>query len=214
MIKQIRIKLVGYNMGLMIFLRKDKQTSYFRDALLRITNIPEATKLVLCSGYFSETNNYSIAYELLRDTQIRRLEVMAIGGMFQYSDQSFRDFIGRLRDGGTRVNSFRAKNRRWHAKVAIVLDQNVPLAGIIGSSNLTRPAFGVGTIPIFNHEADVLIWSHHVQDSYFDSLRRFNSEDSFSPIDAILRPNQPNERVRLNAIYREIMDSKLEEFRV
>lgn len=204
-------------MGLMIFLRKDKQTSYFRDALLEITNIPGATRLVLCSGYFSEIKKFSIAGELLKGTRIRNLEVMAIGGMFQYSKQlqSFTDFIVKLRANHVQVNPFKAINNRWHAKVAIVLNQNTPLAGIIGSSNLTRPAFGIGAIPIFNHEADVLLLTNQINDSYFDLLRNQDSEDPFVPIDAILRPNQPNELVRLNAIYQEVTRSnKLKPFTI
>jgi hypothetical protein len=45
----------------------------------------------------------------------------------------------------------------WHAKVAMRIINGVPIAAVIGSSNMTHPAYS-DLNRGFNHEADVLIW--------------------------------------------------------
>lgn len=48
----------------------------------------------------------------------------------------------------------------WHAKVFLAKRAGVPLVGIIGSSNITRRAFG--ELNDFNYECDVVIWDESV----------------------------------------------------
>ena len=48
----------------------------------------------------------------------------------------------------------------WHAKVFLAKQGNVPLVGIIGSSNITRRAFGLAKD--FNYECDVVFWDESV----------------------------------------------------
>lgn len=50
----------------------------------------------------------------------------------------------------------------WHAKVFLAKQGNVPLVGIIGSSNITRRAFGLDKD--FNYECDVVFWDESVPD--------------------------------------------------
>lgn|GEM_PF-4702965 len=58
----------------------------------------------------------------------------------------------------------------WHAKILIVLDDtNTPLAGIIGSSNLTIPAYGE-MYSYFNYESDVMIFNKKFED-LFENIR-------------------------------------------
>lgn len=48
----------------------------------------------------------------------------------------------------------------WHAKVFLAKQGNRPLVGIIGSSNITRRAFG--ELKKFNYECDVVMWDESV----------------------------------------------------
>ncbi|AXJ05418.1 hypothetical protein CFN16_15200 [Pseudomonas fluorescens] len=48
----------------------------------------------------------------------------------------------------------------WHAKVFLAKQGNVPLVGIVGSSNITRRAFGLDKD--FNYECDVVFWDETV----------------------------------------------------
>ncbi|VVB84737.1 Uncharacterised protein [uncultured archaeon] len=49
-------------------------------------------------------------------------------------------------------------NLKWHAKIFILKNNANPILGIIGSSNITRPAFS-DNVP-FNYEADIVLWSN------------------------------------------------------
>lgn len=55
-----------------------------------------------------------------------------------------------------KVNSLSPKGHRWHAKVFIGSINGRPRFGIVGSSNLTRPA--ADTSKPFNFEADAVFW--------------------------------------------------------
>ncbi len=50
----------------------------------------------------------------------------------------------------------------WHAKIFLAKQGEVPLVGIIGSSNITRRAFGLDKD--FNYECDVVFWDEAVPD--------------------------------------------------
>ncbi len=51
----------------------------------------------------------------------------------------------------------RMKGMNWHSKIFIAKSSNVPVVGVIGSSNITSRAFG--TQSPFNYECDVIMWS-------------------------------------------------------
>jgi hypothetical protein len=86
---------------------------------------------------------------------------------------------------------------KWHAKVALLLKGGAPVAGIVGSSNLTRPAYGL-LGPYWNYECDVIIDPHEV-------LR--TDTGNASVMQAILAPEieQPSEVDRLNELLAEIL---------
>ena len=62
-----------------------------------------------------------------------------------------------MRALGANVTSYRTSGLKWHAKVFILSSGETPVFGIIGSSNVTRPAFS--TTKPFNYESDVFLWS-------------------------------------------------------
>jgi hypothetical protein len=125
--------------------------------------------------------------------------------------EQYEQFVQRLVREGVNVEAFYAPRRNWHAKIALRLDSNLPVAGIVGSSNLTRPAFDE-PYNRWNFEGDVLIWPPSPDaTSYFRSSDLLG-EARIGVLDALLDPNvtQPSEKDQLAAIYRDIMGSDLE----
>jgi hypothetical protein len=172
-------------MGLWITLRMDKERSFFRQNLLQmISNQRELDGdcLVLASGYFWEeiepktSEKYSISIdrlvEAIKDNE-RITEVQVIGAMG--SPARFNTFCDNLETEWRPVIRREVKAKNWHAKVAMKLHsdpangEKIPVCAIIGSSNLTRPSYGIrddvpenvrSSFGKFNHECDVLIFSN------------------------------------------------------
>lgn len=167
-------------MGLWITLRRNPETSFFRLHILNMISAQvEGDTLILASGFFQEdpTRDYSILGDRLLEAiknNNRIKEIQVVGAM--RSPAPFHVFCERLQENwdGELITK-RASN--WHAKIAMklkpqLLDTNnivkVPVCALIGSSNLTRPSYGVsGDRPPmvtsslrFNYECDVLIFSN------------------------------------------------------
>lgn len=105
-----------------------------------------------------------------------------------------------------------AQRHNWHAKIAMRLDDEVPVAAIIGSSNLTGPAYRRNW-ENWNFEGDVLIWrSDPTLDSYFRSP--FQTPSRFGDIHLVLDPGvrQPDEEAQMIALFKDVMHSELAEF--
>jgi len=93
------------------------------------------------------------------------------------NDLNFLEFFGLLNSLSSSKKGFSAElrlfttiNSNWHAKIMIILDKdNIPLAGIIGSSNLTKPPYEE-KIGYFNYESDVVLYNP-VYESNFESIR-------------------------------------------
>lgn len=186
-------------MGLWITLRQNKKKSFFRDNLLAlISNQRELDGdcLVLASGYFSEDKNYPAAtksYSITEDKLADAIrdngnikEIRVIGA--KDSSSKFNNFCTYIdTKWGKPVERWELKKKNWHAKIALKLksnpekhDEKIPVCAIIGSSNLTRPAYGVSgyksrkeisNFNIFNHECDVMIF---INDG-------FDQDDSINP---------------------------------
>lgn len=175
-------------MGIWITLRQNNQQSFFRDNLLGMISRKgdlEGTRLLLASGYFSEypRDQYSICSDKLKiairsNRKIQEIDV--IGG--KGSKTTFERFCSKLGQlGRPSFIPIRIPGSNWHAKIAMILKPEqgtargtIPVCAIIGSSNLTRPAFGITPAPAgvasevhFNYECDVLIFSNN----YFSGIR-------------------------------------------
>jgi len=217
-------------MGLQIFLRTNLNISYFRRCLLKLIHTPGITELLLCSGYISERyiNPYYRwrypLYSILQDDLLNELlitnpKVITVGGMLNFPGwrNSYDNFVRDLRNNNINVDAYIAPKNNWHAKIAMALDKNGPIAGIIGSSNLTRPSYGETNRNFygrpyykFNHESDVLIWKDEPSyDLYFRKEVNFSFEDPLGPIDVILNREvkQSKEYERMNSIYNLIMNN-------
>jgi len=99
-------------MGLIIFLRKRAQINWFRDIVIGSINSGAGNRVILCSGFFQE-----------------------VEGKYQASME--RNFAG----AGVNITAKYTSNLKWHAKIFILKNNTNPILGIIGSSNITRPAF-------------------------------------------------------------------------
>jgi len=173
-------------MGVWITLRQNNEKSYFRDNLLGMisrTQDLDGNRLILASGYFSEyeKQEYSICGDNLKkalETNPKICEIDIIGA--KGSIKSFNRFCEKIRNlGRERFIPIRLPKNNWHAKIAMILKPvkegsrndrkrgTIPVCAIVGSSNLTRPAFGIDPRPQnvhsdvkFNYECDVLIFSN------------------------------------------------------
>lgn len=219
-------------MGTILFIRKTDTHSFFRRALFSIIECPGAENIIIGSGYFQELpnrTNYSASEDDLKDvlnnSNIKKVYVL---GCMSSSRQNMRTFINNIRaiqhNGNPRfqVEPSRRNFSHWHAKFSLVFDnQHRPLAILIGSSNLTRRAYGENN-DAFNVEADALIWcpgkridNHFKRYAYKAKIddNRFKptnkgEEEFYYPF--YLKSDRANgeilEEKRLNAFFKEVSE--------
>lgn len=218
-------------MGIKISLRTDRNKSYFKQDLLGLIHIPGVDKIVICSGYFHECDDYSVLNEdLLREINNHCKELIVVSGHGNFNNQ-YEIFKRRLKSEtkGVMITSYKAKKSNWHAKIALAIKSDKPIAGLIGSSNLTGPAYSEKYWK-YNYESDVLIWKKDIfLDKYFlnpsyeelafmhhdwniENIRERGHNDYVGPdqpIYLILDPsvNQSEEEERLNEIYNRLKES-------
>jgi hypothetical protein len=195
-------------MPLQITLRRNAGSSPFRRQLLRLCSLPGAGELFISSGYIYEPDD---GYGILRDgladaikSGIGNHQLTTIAGKLTQIGRMdwpeyYRNFVARLRSNGVNVRAFAAPRRNWHAKIAVMLDlQGKPVAAIVGSSNLTGPAFGEGR-GSWNYESDVTIWvpTPAVDQHFRDPSGQ--GADPYEDIVTVLDPatRQPNEEARI-----------------
>ena len=205
-------------MPVRLTLRSNKDFSPFRELLTWLIEAPIGDSIILCSGYIWEPETgYRILDDQLLDTIKRGCsqgEVTTIGGKFEQEMwlEYYNNFVDRLVAAGLIVKPYIAPRHNWHAKIAIRLEKNVPIAAIVGSSNLTGPACRKDWSR-WNFEGDVLIWKNDpILDSHF--RRPFNPSPKFGDMQLIFDPRaeQPNEQEQLNALHVDVLHGGLEKF--
>lgn len=145
-------------MSLLIIFRKSAPVNRFHDLLIKAIESGEGDSALLCSGFFQEMNNYSAAFDsgLCCALRNNNVSITTIGVHNNQWRRRYVEFRNKLVSCGNNVNAYLCHNYHWHAKVFILKKNDIPIFGIIGSSNMTRNAFG-NTVP-FNFEADVVLW--------------------------------------------------------
>jgi hypothetical protein len=121
---------------------------------------------LICSGFFQDDRKYSTGadFDLISHRTCSPLKVTTLG-LYSYSWKAqYATFFSQLRAQNP-CPYFSAVQKRlprmgWHAKVFLAKHANRPLVGIIGSSNITRRAFG--ELADFNYECDVVMWDEKV----------------------------------------------------
>lgn len=204
-------------MPIRITLRQGAAESPFRRMLTALVTAPFGDSLLLCSGYIQEGgfSNFRILDDLLPAIKAGCAsgKVTTVAGKLEYGiwKEQYEQFVRRLVREGVNVEAFYAPRRNWHAKIALRLDNDSPVAGIVGSSNLTRPAFDE-PYNRWNFEGDVLIWPPFPEPTAYFRSPDLIGEARIGVIDALLDPDvpQPSEKDQLFAIYRDIIGSQLE----
>ena len=208
-------------MPVRVTLRTGKAFSPYRILLKRLIEMPDGDSLILCSGYIQETDPKNPrSYNILSDELLASISkgcakgsITTIAGKVENRQwlEFYKNFIYGLQHAGVRVKPYLARRKNWHAKIAIRLKQNKPIAALIGSSNLTGPAYGINR-PNWNFEGDVLIWSDATYNSNFK--QRFDNDTLIGDMTLILDPetSQPSEEGQLKLIYQDVMHSGIEPF--
>lgn len=155
-------------MPIAIIFRKQLSVNNFRDMVIGALNSGCGDNAIICSGYFQEAlgvrgTSYRASQEPGFIQALTRNEIALITvGIYNSSwKTSYVNFRDSLRMAGVNVAARYVRDLRWHAKVFILSHGQDPIFGIVGSSNITRPAFG--TIKDFNYECDVVIWPKSVR---------------------------------------------------
>lgn len=149
-----------------IFLRKTGSINKFRAAILGALRTDLVDNALLCSGFFQDDGKYSAGadFDLISHRMCNSLKVTTLG-LYSYSwDAQYATFFAQLQ-AQNKCHCFSAVQKRipsmgWHAKVFLAKQGSNPLVGIIGSSNITRRAFGLDKH--FNYECDVVFWDESV----------------------------------------------------
>lgn len=209
-------------MPIKVTLRKNRHKSPFRELLIRLLTSPYGDSSILCSGYIWQDNTpgkYNVLDDGLRSAIITGCatgKLITVAGKF--SQRKYRylygNFVNDLVSNGVNVQALYAPQKNWHAKIAIRLSKKRPVAALIGSSNLTGPAYGINRGKWnWNYEADVLIWTPHRRHDVF--FRNDGIEEPLGKFDTILDPelDQPSEEEQLNSIYDDVINAELEGFK-
>lgn len=145
-----------------IFLRKTHATNHFRRVLTAFIGLPNLSSAVVTSGFFQEGPNFfaSNLFKFPCTSRTTPVPITFVGVYNGYWVPPFNTFIHNVQAANcsccVKVNSLSPKGHRWHAKVFIGSINDRPRFGIVGSSNLTRPA--ADTSKPFNFEADAVFW--------------------------------------------------------
>lgn len=168
-------------MNLIIALRTRANENLFRDAILASIRSGAGDTAYLCSGFFQEEriSDYRASEEgglgdLLAKNNVQLVTVGVYGGWID----SYRRFIGNLIAAGVNVDPYRLLGSKWHAKIFILRRKEQNIFGIVGSSNITRPAFSLD--PPFNHECDVYLWNKGktaLNKNIQDLVKEYQSDD-------------------------------------
>lgn len=146
-------------MPMNIILRTDANINLFQDVIINTISLPIGDSILLCSGFFQEGRGQ---YFVSRENQFTcRLAqsgktITTIGVHNNMWRNEYIRFIERLRNANIQVDARLHRGFKWHAKIYLLVSDGSPIMGIIGSSNMTRNAFG-RSIP-FNIESDVVLW--------------------------------------------------------
>lgn len=201
-------------MPLAITLRTRGEVSPFRRQVLRLVRTPQTDVLFLCSGFFS---TFILDDELVEAIKNNCTRVVVIGGYLRDKNgnldpekqQKFDKFVQELRTRDIDAVQYQAEHLGWHSKIALRMRQNIPVAAIIGSSNLTGPSVSEVTNDWWNYESDVTIWlPENDLDLHFRRLEPEIGphEVAFAVLDNSVK--QPNEAERLQALFQETWKSE------
>lgn len=213
-------------MPVRITLRTDNSYSPFKEMLKLLINCPLGDSLLLCSGYIQEDLwDYRILEEDLLDnikTGCSKGVLITVAGKLTSNDwkKAYINFIEHIKKADIKIYPCISPKLNWHAKIAMRLattsttEKKRPIAGLLGSSNLTKPAWDESETPYWNFEGDVLIWpSNDELDIHFG--HDFKPKVPYGDMRLVLdeKIEQYSEKEQLAQLYKHITESGLETFR-
>ena len=205
-----------------IALRTDENISYFRRNLISILSYQSFTQVIICSGYFQENYdggtyqilNNGILSTILANPNYANIEYIIVGGKFSSPTDkwkiSFNKFLSGLKSNRIKFKAFVDPNGKWHAKIAVGIENKIPKTVLIGSSNMSRPAFDE-PYRFFNIEADILLLANESKLKNHFNLEETANQNPLSQIVADLSPgvDQANLESRIRAISDEFFNGDL-----
>lgn len=188
-------------MRLIILLRKDPNVNQFRDILIDSLASGEGDECYLGSGFFQEATTVGIGARHYRASQEissnhnvfccslngNNIKITTIGVHNPQWVRRYANFCQSLTRCGINLTPYLLR-RSWHAKTFVLLKDNRPILGIIGSSNITRPAFSSGGT--FNFEADVVMWDDSIRG--IDRLISTTIESNENPFGLVVTDYDPD----------------------
>lgn len=205
-------------MGIAVILRNQLPINRFRDLLIGSIGTGAGDSGLLCSGFYQENRGkkkplYRATLEkgFAKEVANSKIRLDVVGIYNGTWKQSYREFKSNMLAAGGNVNCFYKNGLKWHAKVFVLSKEDVPVFGIIGSSNITRPAFS--SIKDFNYECDVILWPD--ENSVINDWMTKQLDQNNFPFEVINAPYLPelngelSIQDRLQSLKREILDSNL-----
>ncbi|MGE8226830.1 MAG: hypothetical protein ACN6RK_13695 [Stenotrophomonas sp.] len=199
-------------MAITISLRRDKSFSPFRKELIDLCQARGLGDLILCSGYIWEGGTYSVLDDDLLDAikiGVGSNQVICVAGKLAKKPIDwhlhYKNFHSKISGAGIKVAAHVAPKRNWHAKIAMRLDtKGQPVAAIVGSSNLTGPAYGENRYT-WNYECDVTMWSPAARGSEPAAERNADQDPfTFAAVDLDESFSQPSIDSRLQVLFDDI----------
>ena len=172
-------------MSLAIFLRRSHAPNLFRDSIVKSLSLGIGDRAIMCSGFFQEETppGYMASAEpgfasALAHNPIKLTTI----GVHNYGWRDrYRAFRDNMTAAGATVDAYYKKGMNWHAKIFLLERRGRCILGIVGSSNVTRKAFGT-SVP-YNNECDVALWTRgaHRFGQWLDGAL-YESNDDFPPV--------------------------------
>jgi hypothetical protein len=200
-----------------IFLRRSAAINRFRGILVDCLAKPSLSEAVVASGFFQEGPKFSGAsiFSVSPTRCGSPLDLIFVGVHNPYWTAQFNSFVASVESANCalciKVTKRMPKGLRWHAKTFIGSVKGVPRVGIIGSSNITRPAADTSTP--FNYEADVVLWHEDDKEINATVTRQFENlrDGSHEVIVTTYESGGPNGQLtleeRLQSLREEIISS-------
>lgn len=211
-------------MSIAIILRKKHNINRFRDLMIGVIKSGCGDSALLCSGFFQElkplrgggVDPYQVSQQeqFAQEIAQSKMEFITVGIHNNTWKTPYQNFRDSMVNAGVNLTAYYKSGLRWHAKVFILSRESSSIFGIIGSSNMTKNAFGVEKQ--FNHECDVVLWMDKekkidpIVESFFEQQNIASGE--------VIRGIYDNDRnngltieQRLNNLKNEILESDLRE---
>lgn len=195
-----------------IFLRKTGSTNKFRRTVLGALRADIVDEALLCSGFFQDDAKYSTGadFDLIAHRSCTPLKLTTLG-LYSYSWKAqYSTFFSQIQSANS-CACFTAVQKRipsmgWHAKVFLAKAAGRPVVGIIGSSNITRRAFG--ELKDFNYECDVVMWEESI--STIDAVVNAAIGDPGDVSDVIVTNYDDNHRSNRMPLQNRLLDLEAE----